>query len=173
MIVTDVHQAIELSTVVVLDTIDRVNMYIPKLARLVEYNYYTQTHYEFLASDGDLNCAARYYAVLQSFSNDFMFSLPQASKEAIEIFNCNGAVRDALEANRGKLSHEELVHHLFIVNGDMNPYLMFMRGHLSATTVVNCAVVNLVLSLAEQLLKGHTHLADTYNLCVVEILNLK
>lgn len=176
------YQALDLAGDLVLQTIERVNMIIPKLITIERenmilpklttplqrrsisrspYNRYSDIHFNLLSLKGGHSVVAEYYAALQSFNSDFSIHLPSVAATAIESHRKCDKLRDALEINKGRLSAYELCEFLFVEHADLNPYLNFMRGHLSAYTVVSLAVINLQLSLATELLRETSEFTQT------------
>lgn len=159
-------QAIDIAGDVVCDTIERINMYLPKLVEHSAYRSYIQVHFDFLANRIDPHNVARYYSVLQSFMCDFQMSVNTIAREAVQGYRKSSDLVSP-DSQVMASSAVDLLDHLFIKNAELNPYLCFSRGHLSAYTVASLAIVNLQLALAYELLHqtnvhGDTFLATTY-----------
>ena len=169
--VDNLPQAILLAGELVQDAIERVNCYLPKMRPGLElhrqhYHPYMYAHFALITGKDDGRVIADYYAYLQSFVHDFEISLPELASTAIATYRTSGKVAEALNS-KVKMTPVAMAEYLFIQHAEMNPYLCFMRGHLSAYTVVTLAVVNLQLALAYELLNntasfGQTALPSTY-----------
>lgn len=171
IVVDDLIQALDLAGQMVQDAIERVNCYLPKMRPGLEshrqhYHPYLYSHFALITGKDDGRVVADYYAYLQSFVHDFEVSLPELASTAIATFKESGKAEAILHSHR-HTGVVEMAEYLFIQHAEMNPYLCFMRGHLSAYTVVTLVVVNLQLALAYELLNstvsfGRTALPTTY-----------
>lgn len=181
IVVDELAHAVNLAGEMVLEAIERVNCYLPKMRPGLEshrqhYHPYIYSHFALMTGKDDGRVIADYYAYLQSFVHDFEMSLPEIASAAISSFNTSGQVEAIVESHK-HTGAVEMSDYLFIQNAEINPYLCFMRGHLSAYTVVTLVVVNLQLALAYELLNssdsfGKTALPTTYLNNIKELLGL-
>lgn len=172
--IKDLHIALDLAGRLVQETIERVNMYLPRMRPLATfpnrndsiYLPMIHSHYDFIAHKTNLHSTVQYYAYLQSFVYDFQIGLTEIACEAISGYIKSNKAEEML-VSLHRYHTVEVADALFHQNSEINPYFCFMRGHLSAYTVVNLAVTNLQLALAFDLLDrtmstGSTVLPDHY-----------
>lgn len=172
----DLYTSIAMSSELVLQVINRIDCVLSKLSGVTECRYYIAKHFNLITNNCDVEVVAQYYAALQSFNNDFAMHLPTVAKEAIDSFDPIKQHSKLFKCNVGKSAYD-LSDLLFIEHAEMNPYLSFNRGHLSAYTVVNAAVINLVLALTCDMVQQTNHssqgsLKNVYVPSVLKVLNL-
>ena len=169
-------KSIELSGELVLQVVTRIDYVLSKLSHSTDYRYYAASHFNLITEGYDVAVVAKYYAVLQSFSNDFSMHLTTVAEESIASFKPFTQHSKLFKCHAGASAYD-LSDYLFIEHAELNPYLAFTRGHLSAYTVVNTAVINLVLALTCQMVQQTNHtvsgsLQSIYTRSVLLALNL-
>lgn len=169
--------SIGISGELVLRVIRRIDCVMSKLSHNTDYRHYANAHFNLITQNCDIQVVAKYYAVLQSFSNDFSMHLTTVAEESIAGFDPIAQHAKLFKCHVGATAYD-LSDYLFIEHAELNPYLAFTRGHLSAYTVVNAAVINLVLALTCDMVQQTNHtvegsLKSVYVPSVLLALNLK
>lgn len=173
IVVDDLHQALDMAGRRVQSVIESINMILSRMRSSFQafrsesvYLPRVHSHFEFVAHKSEVWSVAEYYAHLQSFIYDFELSLTELACEAVSSFAESGKAGDMLMIHH-RYNTVEAANALFIKHSELNPYLCFMRGQMSANTVVVLAVNNLQIALAFDLLNqtslhGNTILSSTY-----------
>lgn len=173
IVVDDLHQALDMAGRRVQSVVERINMFLPRMRSSIQafrsdsiYLPRVHAHFQFVANKSEIFAISEYYAHLQSFVYDFEFPFTEIACEAVSSFAESGKADNMLMLMH-RYSALEAAEALFIKHAELNPYLCFMRGQMSANTVVMLAVNNLQIALAFDLLNqtsvhGNTILSSTY-----------
>lgn len=155
---SDIYLAFELATEAISDIVstvffDRKNIKLRNSDETISlYHPCLYSHYAFLGSSLDYFFVAEYFAHLQSFSCDFLIDVPGIAFKALNDYKDSNAIERAYLICF-RVYAAELAEFLFLQHAEFNPYSAFMKGSISAETVISKTVVNLQIALVRSILE--------------------